>query len=156
MKKFNFCAALFVIVVVGYPRLLGQAYCEDAGSTGPKEYPEMASKCTLVRQGVTRTTISARFLGPQLRANKSDPVCSYPAKTVTCRRLCGDLPEGKTPGAVVEKGILPPSFARFEDNLETFPKGDHWRVCMRVKNWANGGLNKGEYRTFRYSLDYGP
>jgi hypothetical protein len=143
---------LLTVMLAAY----GQQYCEQVGSTKPREYPEMDSKCTMVQQGEDRTTISARFLGPQIRTNSSDPTCSFPATDVKCRRICGDLPKGKKPGKVIQKGISPDSDARFEDNLETFRRGDHWRVCMRVRNWANSGLNSKEYRLFSYSVDYAP
>jgi hypothetical protein len=101
-------------------------YCEDAGSTRPKEYLEMASKCTLVTQGVTRTTIFKRFLGPQLRVQTNLTGFVHIRRRLSLAAgSAGICAKEKTPGAVVEKGISPPSFARFGDNLETFPKGDH-------------------------------
>lgn len=159
MRHFGFAQWLLAVLVVHMMLFVVASfgsgkYCEDANNDGNAEYPTMDSKCTVVTSDTTGTTISARFLGPQLPAHDPDPVCGSIATTVKCRRICGDLPKGKVPDKVVSTNITPPNFARF-DKFEDFNKGDHHTVCYRVKNWANnGGLNGGEYRTFFYKVSY--
>lgn len=129
------------------------SYCYDANAAGNAEYPEMDSKCTVVTEGTTETRISAKFLGPQVAAKVPDPFCASLATDVVCRRICGDLPRGKKPGGTLSLSFSPPSFARFGER-EDFDRGDHFRVCYRVKNWANAGFNKGQERTFTFSVGY--
>jgi hypothetical protein len=61
---------------------------------------------------------------------------------------------GKKPGTVIGKGIVPADYAPFEDPLLTFDKGDHVRVCMKIKNWANSGPLRGTRKTFVYTVNY--
>lgn len=152
----NVVLALLLFIAVFGGRSSGAgSYCEDANDDGNRGYPTMDSKCTVVNSDSAGTSVSARFLGPQVPTRSTDPVCSYPATDVKCRRICGDLPPGKTPdGKNVITGVAPPTFGRF-DKFEDFTIGDHHRVCFRVKNWANnGGLNGGEYRTFSFRVTY--
>jgi hypothetical protein len=147
---------LLFSLLLGVQSFGAGTYCESANDDGNKEYPTMDSKCTVVNyDDPTATSISARYLGPQVPTKSSDPICKFPATDVKCRRICGDLPKGKTPdGNKIVTGVAPPTMGRF-DKFEDFTVGDHHRVCYRVKNWANtGGLNGGEYRTFSFKVGY--
>lgn len=42
----------------------------------------------------------------------------------------------------------------FEQHLEVFNKGDHYRVCLRLRNWANESLGKGTPKYFSYRVNY--
>jgi hypothetical protein len=145
-------------VVCAGARAHAQNPCTDIGSRENPEYPEAASHCTSVRHtppsAPTSTTISATVPGAQQPTTDTDPECGGPLKlTVTCRRICGDLPAGKQPDRVTSTIISPPEYARFAD-FEAFPKGDHVRVCHRVKNWANEGFLKGTSKVFSFTVSY--
>jgi hypothetical protein len=139
--------------------LLGSANaqlpCWDHEAKGDSQYPEIDSKCVQSTYGEDRATFSAQVPGSQVSVrNDNDPVCVDLPPKVTCRRLCGDLPAGKQPGALGPQGITPGGWSRFEQHLEVFPKGDHYRVCLRLKNWANASLGKGTPKYFSYSVMY--
>src|SRR6266849_7930775 len=119
------------------------------------QYPEIDSSCVHVQQNKDNVLIWSDIPGSKKRTHSKTstvPVCTDIAWQVTCRRICGDLPPGKHPTEQVEKGITPPGYAQFEDKLETFVVGDHTRVCMRVRNWANKEPGVGTVKTFTFRV----
>jgi hypothetical protein len=147
---------LLLASIVFFPNLSQAQYpCWDHETKGESQYPEIDSKCVQTKYETDRASFFAQVPGSQVPVkDDNDPVCTdFPVK-VTCRRLCGDLPAGKEPGNLGPQGIEPGGWARFEQHLEVFPKGDHYRVCIRLKNWANESLGKGTPKYFSYSVLY--
>ncbi|MCU1299882.1 MAG: Peptidoglycan-binding lysin domain protein [Candidatus Sulfotelmatobacter sp.] len=120
------------------------------------QYPELeAPRCVTVQQGADSTTIWGSISGSRWPTKSDDPVCGDAQWEVVCRRICGDLPSGKQAGSLVGTGITPGGWARFEEHLEVFDKGDHQRVCLRAKNWANETrLSWGPVKSFVYTVKW--
>src|SRR5579872_5320568 len=100
-------------------RNISGQYCDRANNDNTSGYWTQDSQCTLVTYSPTQVTISAQFKGPWFATSPAGEGCSYPVGNphVTCRRICGDLAQGKQIGRVVNVGVNPPGYAAF-DQLE--------------------------------------
>ena len=146
----------FLVALSLSGRSSAQTVCPNKnGDSRPNsQYPEIDSSCVHVSQEAGLTKIWSDVPGSKKPTKETDPVCTDAQWEVVCRRICGDLPPGKTPEKIVGTGIVPPGYGRFEERLETFQTGDHVRVCIRVKNWGNSSFGVGTVKTFTYSVSY--
>lgn len=151
---------LLVVLLAPLVSARAATYCDDANDDNGSPYLTMDSKCTLVTYDSVGTHISASVKGPQTDHSPLGQTCakgvggiSNPA--VTCRRICGDLPNGKTPGNPTNVGIAPSSPHASIDMFEVYPAHEgHWTVCARVRNWHNEGLNQGKPLIFAFTVPY--
>jgi hypothetical protein len=109
------------------------------------EYPEVPST---VAYNAGYLNVWGDVIGSILATSDTDPVCDE--IHAICRRICADLPPGRSVGSISDVGINPPDYARQVGN----PEGYHnqvWRVCRRVKNWGTGTR-----KTFAFRVVYAP
>jgi hypothetical protein len=153
------CLLLLVLVAPLVSARATAAYCDDANDDNDSPYLTMDSKCTVVSYDSAGTHISARVKGPQTDHSPFGQTCakgfagiSNPA--VTCRRVCGDLPNGKTAGTPMNAGFGPPSAYTSIDLFEVFSHNGHATVCARVRNWTSEAPNQGKALTFAFTVPY--
>jgi nucleoid-associated protein YgaU len=157
MKHLAWIVYLLLVIAMTPRPAIAQQPCWDTESKGNSQYPEIDSKCVTTNYSSDRADFSAEVPGPQFKPDQgdNDPGCADAPAKVSCRTLCGDLPPNKQPGALGPQGIIPGGWARFEQHLMSFPRGNHYRVCLRLKNWAYTNLmGSGTPKRFNFTVMY--
>ena len=157
MVRSVWLSASIVAALCGSRTGVAQNPCWDHELKGDSQYPEVDSKCVRSKYSSDRAEFSAEVPGPQFRpaSGDNDHTCVDAPATSTCRTLCGDLAPNEQPGGLGQQGIVPPDYALFEQHLMVFNKGNHYRVCLRLKNWAfTSLLGSGTPKRFIFTVLY--